>query len=121
MLCKKILEEAKKCTENRANESIERELTNATEVKATKHKVKDKLNLQKQIDNKDNKASRIRKYLDFESLCEKAMETTPTNDATFTFDKIVLLWCKKVEEMNKVTFWVTFDKMEYKQTFCLAH
>jgi len=68
------------------------------------------VNLQKQITNEDRKASLLtRKKLDIVAIKAIAMRTNPTNDATFTFNPLVILWREKVDEMSKVKFWATLN------------
>ena len=85
-------------------------------------RAQDKENLQKQIMNKDRKSSRLtRKKLDISAWTEIARKTKPTNDATFVFNRTVLLWREKVDEMAKVKFWATLNpKTSFKATWCMA-
>ena len=82
----------------------------------------DTKNLQKQISNEDAKSSRLtRTQLTAEAIQELASNTKPTNDATFTFDAVVILWRENVEEMCKVKFWDKLKpKSDYKQTWKIA-
>ena len=59
--------------------------------------------------------------LTIEAVQAVALTTKPTNDATFTFDGIVILWQEKVEQMCKVKFWNELKpKPEYKQTWKIS-
>ena len=127
-LCRQILDGAALFAERRANELTEDEISTVGEWKKSGRRAQDKVNLQKQITNEDRKASRLtRKKLDIIAITAIAMRTKPTNDATFTFNPLVILWREKVDEMCKVKFWATLNpKNNYKPTWrmaraCLIH
>jgi len=121
-LCKEIILGAATFAERRANELTSEKISTVGGCKLTGRRAQDKESLQKQITNKDRKSSRlIRKKLDISALTEIARKTKPTNNATFVFNRTVLLWQEKVDEMAKVKFWATLtSKTSFKATWCMA-
>ena len=56
-----------------------------------------------------------------ENFLDMALETRPTNDATFTHYESVILWRDKVDQMVKNAYWKLLNpKKEYKKTWALA-
>ena len=122
MLCHQLIDGSAEYAERVSLELNEQEIPTVTEVKLIGRRKQDKENLEKQIINEDAKASRMtRTPLTIEAVQAVALTTKPTNNATFTFDGIVLLWREKVEQMCKVKFWNELKpKPEYKQTWKIA-
>ena len=122
MLCRQLLDESADYVDRVSTELTVEDISSITEVYNSSRRKQDKKNLQKQISNEDAKASRLtRTQLTAEAIQELASNTKPTNDATFTFDAVIILWCENVEEMCKVKFWEKLKpKSEYKQTWKIA-
>ena len=98
------------------------EITTVSEIDKMGRRHQDKQNLQQQISNEDAKASRLtRVQLTIDAVKLLASKTKPTNDASFTFDAVVLLWRERVKEMAKVSFWDALKpNNEYKHMWKLA-
>ncbi len=103
MLCSQVLNAAVLYSEQIAEELDSDEIGTVKATIKRGQRDQDKKNLEKQVENEDTKAlcNRTEK-LDLKRVTEIAMNTKPTNNATFTFDEDVLLWLEKVKEMCKV-------------------
>ena len=93
-----------------------------TNVKLVDHRRHDTGNLEKRILGNDEKASRLtRTELTIDGVRALALARNPTNDATFTFNAVVLHWREKVEKMSTVIFWDKLNpKEEFKKTWTQA-
>ena len=81
------------------------ELMTVTNVKLVGRRSQDADNPEKRILDEDDKASCLtRTKLTIDGVRALALATKPTNDATFTFNAIVLQWREKLEKMSTVTF-----------------
>ncbi len=122
MLCAQLVEGSREYADEVRSELSEADITTVSEMRDKGQRHQDKENLAIQIVYEDARVSRLtRTRLTNNSVQALARITRPTNDATFTFDGILILWRLKVKEMSKITFWDNITPSPtYKQTWKLA-
>ena len=105
MLSRQIVKGATNYSNQVLSEIPAEELMTVTNLKLVGRRSQDADNIEKRILGEDKKASCLtRTKLTIDEVWALALSTKPTNDATFTFNAIVLRWRMKVEKMSTVVF-----------------
>ena len=122
MICRQVLEGAIGYAERVSMELDADEIPTVTEVRVNGRRKQDDENLRQQILGKDARAGRLtRAQVSVAQVRQLATTTKPTNDATFTYDGMVLVWRVKVEELCTGAFWDRVNpKKKFRSTWILA-